>query len=475
MQASPRLSSSPGRFHHTRGALAHSVAPSTWRRAFEVRPVDATTAVALRVGAATAAVLVAGGLLGHQELAGLASLGALTSAFARNEPYPRLARKLAVVGAALIAYVAGGALLGATGVPLGVQVALMAVAAGGAAWILGGFRIVGPGPVILIFAATAAVGYATEVSDLVPAVSAVTLGVVVGWGVAMMPCLFVPLGPARLAVARALAAVSALESDRREASVESARQAVAHARDVIAHSGWHHEAHRQQLADLLADTDTAIERWTHDRDVEQLRVVVEHESALRKIRRRTDIAATGASGVPLPGAESFLRSGLRGMASRPLTADSARVVVAAALSGWVCIAAGFDHPLWASMGAMAAMQGLNFSHTVQRAIQRLLGNVGGAVIAAVLIAAALGYWQTVVVIVVLQTVTELMVVKNYAFASTAVTPMALLLTGLGSAVTADIALSRVADTLVGVVIGVVVAAVTISRADYHHVRARPRP
>jgi uncharacterized membrane protein YccC len=149
--------------------------------------------------------------------------------------------------------------------------------------------------------------------------------------------------------------------------------------------------------------------------------------------------------------------------------NAARIAAAAALAGWICVAIGLEHPLWASMGAMAAMQGFNFSQTVQRGIQRLVGNVAGAVLAAGLIAAAMGYWQTVVVIVVLQTVTELVVIKNYAFASVAITPMALLLTGLGSAVAPDIAVSRIVDTLIGVVVGVIVSAVAISRTDHHHV------
>ncbi|MBM4494851.1 FUSC family protein, partial [Rhodococcus hoagii] len=71
----------PTRFDHARGALAHAVAPSTWRRAFDLRAADATIAPALRVVFATAIVFVVAGLLGYRELAGFAALGALASAF----------------------------------------------------------------------------------------------------------------------------------------------------------------------------------------------------------------------------------------------------------------------------------------------------------------------------------------------------------------------------------------------------------
>lgn len=122
------------------------------------------------------------------------------------------------------------------------------------------------------------------------------------------------------------------------------------------------------------------------------------------------------------------------------------------------------------MGAMAALQGVNYRQTVQRAIQRLLGNVAGAVLAAALIALSLDYWPYALAIVVLQVVAELYVMKNYAATSVAVTAMALLLTGLGESLGPEIAMSRIADTLVGVVLGVLVAAFTIDRADRHHLR-----
>ena len=49
--------------------------------------------------------------------------------------------------------------------------------------------------------------------------------------------------------------------------------------------------------------------------------------------------------------------------------------------------------------------------------------------------------------------------------ATVVTPMALLMTALSVGLTPEAAVARVADTLLGVVIGIVVAAVAISGAD----------
>lgn len=108
--------------------------------------------------------------------------------------------------------------------------------------------------------------------------------------------------------------------------------------------------------------------------------------------------------------------------------------------------------------------------TVHRGVQRLLGNVGGALLAAALLALPLGYWGAVVAIVIFQTVAEIASTVNYAVTSLAVTPMELLLTGLGAGLAPSVALDRVLDTAVGIVTGIVIAAVTITGADAQHLR-----
>lgn len=458
------------RLRHSRGAIAHSVASETWRAAVRVGSGDAGIAPALRVGVATAVVLIVGGLLGQEQLAGFAALGALCAAFGRHEPYPRLAGKLAMVGAAMIAFIAFGGAMGLAGVSMWVQIGVLALAAGGAYCFMSGFRITGPGPVILIFAATGAAGFVSTASDLVSLVVAGTLGVLTGWTAAMLPALVLPMGPARLAVARALASVAQLETTGK-VGVVTAQRLIAHARTVIASSGRIKSTvrHGGQLIALLDEAETAVEAWCERGDAMPLRTFGRHEDELRKMKRSSMINSSLESAAELPAPETYFAAGLRRLYAHDVVTNAARITVAAALAGWCAAAIGLGHPLWASMGAMAAMQGLNYKQTVQRGIQRLLGNIGGAAIAAVLIAMTLGYWQAVVVVVILQTAAELLVIKNYALTSLAVTPMSLLLIGLSAPIETSAAVARVADTLIGVVIGVVVAAVTISRADRHHV------
>ena len=164
--ASPTPTTRPGQLRRTGGALTHAVSAAAWRGALEVRAADATVAPAVRVGIAASVALVAGGLLGQPTLAGVAALGALTAAFARHEPYPRLAAKLAVVAVSLVAFVVLGAVAGVAGLTTGRQIALLSAAAGLASLVLGAFRITGPGAVVFVFAAMAAVGHTRTAADL---------------------------------------------------------------------------------------------------------------------------------------------------------------------------------------------------------------------------------------------------------------------------------------------------------------------
>lgn len=460
------------RFDHARGALAHTVAPSTWRRAFELRAPDATIAPALRVGLATAVVFVAGGLLGYRELAGFAALGALSAAFGRYEPYPRLAGKLTLVGLALVGFVAFGGVLGAAALPPAVLIGALSLAAGVASAHMNAFQLTGPGPVILIFAATGAAGYASSSSDVLAVTAAAGVGVVVGWVAAMLPGLILPLGPARLAAARALMVVGSLEQDG-PAGVPAARSALTRAREVLAASGRARaqRGHGRDLAELLDAADDAIDTWVADGDPTRIRDIARHERELRRVKRTALLGGVGdrpSRGTELPVPARLRQVARSNVRSAALRHTAIRVAAASAAAGWLAWACGLDHPLWASMGAVAALQGLNFTQTVQRGIQRLIGNIGGAAIAAVLIAASLGFWQAVVAVVVLQTAAELLVLVNYALTTLAVTPMALVLTGLTSPISPEAGMTRILDTLIGVVVGVVVAAVTVSRADRHH-------
>ncbi|MGA9873273.1 MAG: FUSC family protein, partial [Rhodococcus sp. (in: high G+C Gram-positive bacteria)] len=386
-------------------------------------------------------------------------------------PYPRRAGKIAMVGVLIVLFGAAGAAVGASTASPVIQAAAVSIGGGFAALLLTAFAITGPGPVILVFASVAAVGFAHTITDVGLVSVVVGVGAAVGWIASMLPALLHPVGPSQLAVARALAAVDGV-TGRGSAAGEgsdqaAARAALSRARVTVAlNSRTHRHRHSLGLATLLDDAEALLDAWARGDDPTHAHDLLAHERALRRMRRYDDLPVRAACLTELP--RNFFTDGVHRLRSRALILGAVRITAAAALASWCATAFGFEHPLWAAMGALAAMQGITFRTTVERGIQRLLGNVGGAVVGAALIAMSLGYWQTVVAIVVFQVAAELLVLRNYGLTSLAVTPTALLLTGLAGHLAPSVAVSRIVDTLIGVAIGIVVAAVTIESGDRHH-------
>lgn len=476
------------RLKHSAGAFAHTVSQQTWRDSFKIKAADAIYYPAIKVGIAGTLVLVIGGLLGQEQLAGIASLGALTSAFGRYQPYGRLARQLSVVGAAMLIAGALGAFMGAWHTPMLAQILVLSVIAALASAIFAALKITGPGPVILVFAAAAGSGYAHSVTGIGEVVLAILIGAATGWLVAMAPVAFNPLGPARLATARAISSVMrAGLPDSTEAARQSASASISTARDSLTLSPGvmsaapsngtsqlkqrnYKQAH--VLNTLLNECRAVLTLAGTPKFGPAMDQLATHESALRTVTHRPDLEATltdpqdshPAALITAP----LFPAARATFTSRVNVHQALRMALASALAGWAAVALDLAHPLWAAMGAVATLQGFSYSVTVQRGIQRLAGNVIGALIAAGLLALGLGFWPSVALVVILQLAAEIAVMRNYTLTTMAVTPMALIMTGLGSHIDPSAALSRVEDTLVGVVIGILVAAISVSRHDRHH-------
>lgn len=361
-------------------ALRHAVKPQAWRGALRIDLHKAGVAVPLRVGAAVTLVFVIGGLTGQHDVAGFAALGALVSAFCRPDPYPVRLGRLIGLGVGITASIGIGAALGVSGSPLIVEIAVISVMAGAAAYLVWTLHIVGPGAVVFVFGAVGAQSYAVDGGDVIRAVAVTAGGAAIGVIAALAPWLVQLLR-------RAINS----EADGQPGGTEST------------------PARRESI-------------WT----------------TLTRAPHRT------------------------------LIMGAARITVAGAVGAAVAVSLGLEHPMWAAMGAVATMQGVGYHVAIHRGIQRLLGNVGGALLAAGLLALPLRYWGAVAAIIVFQTAAEIASTVNYALTSLAVTPMALLLTGLGAGLTPDVAIDRVLDTGVGIVAGIVIAALTISGADANH-------
>lgn len=154
---------------------------------------------------------------------------------------------------------------------------------------------------------------------------------------------------------------------------------------------------------------------------------------------------------------------------------AARITVGAAIAAFVSQALGAHHPAWAAMGALAVMQGTHLHISMNRALQRMVGTVGGALLAWALLSQDPSVWIIIGALVAMQIATEIVIGANYALGQILVTPMALLMTYLAAPGAAGTALAseRVLDTLVGAGIGITLAVLLSSLDDRRHL-ARER-
>ncbi|WP_282946803.1 FUSC family protein [Cellulomonas endometrii] len=158
---------------------------------------------------------------------------------------------------------------------------------------------------------------------------------------------------------------------------------------------------------------------------------------------------------PAPRVRDVVRAGTAGGAA---LGPAITVAAAAAVASTVATWAGWGHPAWAVMGAAAVLQGAHVRHMGVRALQRAAGTACGALVALPLLGAHLDFVAVAVLVVVLQTVTELVVARHYGVAMLTITPMALLMTSIGAPLDPTaLALDRALDTAVGAVVGLVVA------------------
>ncbi|EER61410.1 conserved hypothetical protein [Acidovorax delafieldii 2AN] len=147
----------------------------------------------------------------------------------------------------------------------------------------------------------------------------------------------------------------------------------------------------------------------------------------------------------------------------------ARIAVVAALAALIAHGAGWQHPSWAAIGATAVMQGGHLHVTMNRSLQRMAGTVVGAFVVWAILAQHPSFWVLVAAIVLFQFLTEVVIGFNYALGQITVTPMALLMTYLASpAVSANLPVERVLDTILGAALGIVFAVIFSSVDDRVH-------
>lgn len=145
--------------------------------------------------------------------------------------------------------------------------------------------------------------------------------------------------------------------------------------------------------------------------------------------------------------------------------DPLRFMVAVGIAGVIATAAGIGHPWWAMVAAAAPLSVRGRSHQALRAGHRIVGTLLGLVTSIPLLLLDLDPVPLVLVVVALQVVTELLIGRNYGYALLFITPMALLMSQLGTAQsTPDLLFDRGVETVIGAVVAVTLLAVENRRA-----------
>lgn len=170
--------------------------------------------------------------------------------------------------------------------------------------------------------------------------------------------------------------------------------------------------------------------------------------------------AIGAAGWVLPRG----RAAWPGKRFRPrppsglLGANALRYALAAGVAGAIATLLDIGHNYWAILSAIVPLAAATRSTRLRRAVDRVSGTVGGLAVTAALLAVPLVPWQLVVVLIVLQFLTEMFVIRHYSLALVFITPLALLMSELAAPVgdPESLLADRLVETVIGVAVGVVV-------------------
>ncbi|MEU6668386.1 FUSC family protein [Streptomyces sp. NPDC046727] len=429
------------------------------------RPSDIWFKPALSVVAAVAPPNLTLLALGRLDLAMYTMAGSLCALYGHNRPYAARARALAWVVLGMVGGLAVALLAAALTTNALVLVTVGAVLAAAQKAVCDATRIGPPGNVVLSFISSASL-FAPQTLGQIP--GHVGLALAAGawaWLVGMAPGLVRPHGPERRATAQALNAAAAYAETRGITADGHARAASA----AAIHAAWQSllsvgarpDRTRHALEQLLVRAEVALAAPA-DTDPARLRAWARE---LRGTGRIPRVATPREDADELLGVATAQAPLIRHRLA-PLAPLAARTALGCALAGYAALALGVGRPYWALVTAASLYQA-NVTLTWSRGVQRVVGNlVGVLVFAALAPVAHLHPAALVLCCLALNFGAEALIGRNYWLGSVCVTPMALLVTEFARTQDpAELITDRVADTLVGALVGFVAAvAVTNRRA-----------
>jgi uncharacterized membrane protein YccC len=449
-----------------------------------------------RSARATACILlplVVFSALGHQQDGVIATQGAFAGFYAFAAPYRRRARVVVGLGCALAVAMAMGTVVASdpwVAVPVG---AVLAAVAAGACLAL---RVGPPREYFIVFTFLIATALPADASDAPRRAGLVLLGALGAWLISMAGTLRDARAPERSAVDAALGAVARLldavgRPDRAPAARHAAVLAVQRAQESVADAGGAETPGGAELRRRADAAEALLEA--------ALALMVEKSPPLDPAwggavgaladgawaapvipapQQRPPVAAAVRLDAALRAAGSARRldappeaddeSGGAAAASRwrmlladltdprsPAPAVALRLGAAVGLAGMLGYLLRAEHPTWIPLSAAAVLQGTNVALARQRALHRAAGTLVGVGVAALVLELDPGLAGLIVMVGVLQALTEAFILVSYGVAVMFITSLALLLleiAGVGVAVRGLLD-ARLIDTVLGCAIG----------------------
>lgn len=455
----------------------------------------ATRWTALRIGVSFVIPLAIAAALGHVEYGAVATLGAFTAMYARNQPYRHRIRVMLAVGLGITGAVVLGTIV--SGVPVAIALGAAAVA-GTAALACLAWEIGQPREFLIVLAFLAAVMYPGDIGD-VPLRAALALaGALTVTAIGATGALFRPRGPEEGATERALLALAglmdALGGDRVRPARHQALLALQQARAVLSKAGtvqhrgdrlaeiaiageavmdtvlglaWHNEtpldpawsATIRRIAASVRDPDAGRGIAMPDapappgRDGDRLVSSVE-----RAVRAADPERAMAVTLVPFarrrnPRWSTPLRRALHpGSLAVP---TALRVAIAVGAGTAVGLLLGFDHGVWIGVSVAAVLQVDNVGMARTRTIHLAIGTVAGVGVASAILMSDPRFLVIVVLLAICQALAQATIAVAYGVAAVFTTPIALMIVEIGRPGTPAESLlqERMLDTLIGCAIG----------------------
>ncbi|MDN6352952.1 MAG: FUSC family protein [Corynebacterium sp.] len=390
------------------------VLPGWWRLFIAVNPSGPRWPGALRAALALALPASVALLLGHQTAMLMIAGGGFAVIFGEGLPFRARWRVMSIVGALLACGAMAGAMVGTvvwqqeSHCGLLLIVVFTSAVAAVSGFVQNALRLPPPGTFFIVMVAGGSTMIARQGVNPVEVGLWTSLGALCAVLIGMVPALWGRRRPETAAVTRLEQQVEAWE-----AAVENTGQ------NTVA------ETHRVRVAlaqAWYALSDAGLVAAGRGPGGEQHDLVGRCLAAQRRI--------AGESTVPL------LRPSVRYRIFRSMTPNShamttaVKIGVASLVAGTVGVALGFDRPDWAIVTAMVILQwGPDLRPGTVRAAHRVVGSVAGVLLFAGFHLLELDGWSLLAALALCQFLAEVLVVRNYAFTVTVVTPLAMMMGG----------------------------------------------